>query len=155
MKEETKTLAYRVASAIQTKLKDKLVWVRTQRFGTTGRLLFEYNLSEFGNAEACVAYSEGFFEETDAAHAKWLATTIYTQLTQSLRWQIEGTKHAKASDASDPHHGKRQKESNVSTTRVPQDRRNTRPNGQRRTRQSNAKAHPEFVHTETIPEGVI
>lgn len=153
-KKPSQRMAYRIAVALQTKLKDKTLWLRTQRFETTGRILFEYVLSEGGRIEVSAAFSEGFFENEDKAHVSWLATQIYRQLNDQLRWQLQGNSHASAPHArvTDEETGFRKVA--VAPTRVPKDRRNKSGNGGRKATVKKAATDSQPSYTESIPAGI-
>ncbi len=88
---DAKEAAYKIAYALQKKLSKHIVGVRIEEL-TEGVNLFEFTLSEGGNAISTTAYSQSYFESEDSKHFNWLATTIYTELTQRYEWATKGTK---------------------------------------------------------------
>lgn len=145
-------LAYRIAGALQVKLKGQIVGIRVEYLPICERLVIEYTLTDGGRVQSSTAYSQSYFEDTSKEHVRWLATQIYTQLKQRLDWLLRGN-NAHSTYAGD--RSERPVTDSIPRTGVVQNRRSTGCKRGRPATKPKDVSDPKFIHTEQVPASAI
>lgn len=153
-RQAVKALVYRMAAALQKKVGNHLVGVKTEILPLTGRLVICFTLSD-EREWVGIAYTESYFETHTKEHITWLVTTIYKQLKDSLEWANRGKKRAYSTDASESDQRDRLAEPALPNVGISKGRRNQSATREQQTNKQKESANPEQVHTEFVPAGIV